>query len=134
VHTWILSGGFLDGLPGFHYSVMISIYEMWIELKMKELERSGAGAEAGQALSEQIAAEIRASERQAKAWAGGASQVKPLAHPLRRLFVAYVLRGGFLKGSSGWKAARLAAAREYITFLILREHSPARPALATTAP
>jgi hypothetical protein len=34
----VLHGGFLDGLAGFHYCAMISMYEYWIELKIRERE------------------------------------------------------------------------------------------------
>ena len=33
---YLLKLGFLDGMAGFHYSVMRSIYEYMIDLKMKE--------------------------------------------------------------------------------------------------
>jgi glycosyltransferase involved in cell wall biosynthesis len=41
---YVLRGGFLDGRAGFHYCVMISMYEYWIEVKMKELESDWAAA------------------------------------------------------------------------------------------
>jgi glycosyltransferase involved in cell wall biosynthesis len=41
---YVLRGGFLDGRAGFHYCVMISMYEYWIEVKMKELESNWAAA------------------------------------------------------------------------------------------
>ena len=34
---YFLKLGFLDGAPGFHYSVMRDIYEYMINLKIKEL-------------------------------------------------------------------------------------------------
>ncbi len=37
---YILKFGFLDGVAGFHYCAMISMYEYWIELKIHEQERS----------------------------------------------------------------------------------------------
>lgn len=37
-YSYILRAGFLDGLAGFHYCAMISMYEYWIELKIKEHE------------------------------------------------------------------------------------------------
>jgi hypothetical protein len=30
----------LDGSAGFHYAAMISMYEYWIELKLKEQQRN----------------------------------------------------------------------------------------------
>jgi glycosyltransferase involved in cell wall biosynthesis len=36
--TYLLRGGWLDGSAGFHYTLMISMYEYWIELKIRELE------------------------------------------------------------------------------------------------
>jgi glycosyltransferase involved in cell wall biosynthesis len=38
LHQYVIKRGFLDGAPGFHYCMMISMYEYWIELKMNELE------------------------------------------------------------------------------------------------
>ncbi|MDB5296346.1 MAG: glycosyl transferase family protein, partial [Phycisphaerales bacterium] len=43
--TWLLrfgwmylaQGGFLDGLPGFHYCVLMSGYELWTKLKAEEM-------------------------------------------------------------------------------------------------
>jgi hypothetical protein len=40
--TYIARGGWLDASAGFHYSMMISMYEYWIELKIRELERGWA--------------------------------------------------------------------------------------------
>ena len=37
---YVLKLGFLDGVAGFHYCAMISMYEYWIELKIHEQERS----------------------------------------------------------------------------------------------
>jgi len=38
LYQFIYRRGFLDGLAGFHYCAMISIYEYWIELKIAEQE------------------------------------------------------------------------------------------------
>lgn len=38
--TYFLRGGILDGLAGFHYSMIISMYEYWIEVKIAEQTRS----------------------------------------------------------------------------------------------
>src|SRR5688500_11816598 len=38
--TYLVRGGWLDGTAGFHYSLLISMYENWIELKMRELEQA----------------------------------------------------------------------------------------------
>jgi glycosyltransferase involved in cell wall biosynthesis len=38
LHTFFVRGGWLDGSAGFHYCAMISIYEYWIELKMRQFE------------------------------------------------------------------------------------------------
>lgn len=35
-HDFVIKRGFMDGLAGLHYCAMISTYEYWIELKMKE--------------------------------------------------------------------------------------------------
>jgi len=34
---YIVNGGFLDGAPGFHYCLLMSAYELWTKLKVKEL-------------------------------------------------------------------------------------------------
>ena len=39
LHSYFLRGGWLDGTAGFHYCMMISMYEYWIELKIREIER-----------------------------------------------------------------------------------------------
>lgn len=39
VHMYFLKLGMLDGRAGFHYAAMISMYEYWIELKMREHQR-----------------------------------------------------------------------------------------------
>ncbi|MFN0012047.1 MAG: glycosyltransferase family 2 protein [Phycisphaerales bacterium] len=36
LYNYFFRGGVLDGIPGFHYCAMISMYEYWIELKIKE--------------------------------------------------------------------------------------------------
>ncbi|MCC6581616.1 MAG: glycosyltransferase family 2 protein [Phycisphaeraceae bacterium] len=38
LYQYLLRFGFLDGKAGFHYCAMISMYEYWIELKIRELE------------------------------------------------------------------------------------------------
>jgi glycosyltransferase involved in cell wall biosynthesis len=38
LHQYVLRLGILDGVSGFHYCMMISMYEYWIELKMTEFE------------------------------------------------------------------------------------------------
>ena len=40
IHLWIyLKKGFLDGIPGFIYSINMSIYEYFIQLKMNESKK-----------------------------------------------------------------------------------------------
>jgi len=39
LYMFFARGGVLDGVPGLQYCVMISIYEYWTELKIKELAR-----------------------------------------------------------------------------------------------
>jgi glycosyltransferase involved in cell wall biosynthesis len=39
LYTFFARGGILDGVPGLQYCAMISIYEYWTELKIKELAR-----------------------------------------------------------------------------------------------
>lgn len=38
-YLMFVRGGFLDGMPGIHYSLMRAIYEYMIDLKVKELRR-----------------------------------------------------------------------------------------------
>ncbi|MDB5321134.1 MAG: hypothetical protein JWN40_2765 [Phycisphaerales bacterium] len=44
VHLYVVKLGFLDGAAGFHYCMMIAMYEYWIELKMSELESNWQAA------------------------------------------------------------------------------------------
>lgn len=47
VYMYFLRAGFLDGAAGFHYAAMISMYEYWIEVKIREHQkRWGPGTEA----------------------------------------------------------------------------------------
>jgi glycosyltransferase involved in cell wall biosynthesis len=39
LHMYFVKLGILDGKAGFHYAAMISMYEYWIELKMREQEK-----------------------------------------------------------------------------------------------
>ncbi|WP_340112520.1 glycosyltransferase family 2 protein [Maribellus mangrovi] len=43
IHMYIVNRGFLDGKPGFIYSILISIYEYFIVLKVKELKLQQKG-------------------------------------------------------------------------------------------
>jgi hypothetical protein len=38
LYSYFLRLGFLDGPVGFHYCAMISMYEYWIEIKIREVE------------------------------------------------------------------------------------------------
>lgn len=38
LHAYFLKRGFLDGLAGFYYAVLISMYESWITIKMRECD------------------------------------------------------------------------------------------------
>jgi glycosyltransferase involved in cell wall biosynthesis len=38
LYAYCVRGGFLDGRAGFHYCAMVSMYEYWLELKMREIE------------------------------------------------------------------------------------------------
>lgn len=38
IFLYCLKGGFLDGIPGFHFSLLRSIYEYMISLKMREAQ------------------------------------------------------------------------------------------------
>lgn len=40
IYMYILRLAFLDGGAGFHYAAMISMYEYWIELKLREQQRN----------------------------------------------------------------------------------------------
>jgi glycosyltransferase involved in cell wall biosynthesis len=39
LHAYCIRLGFLDGRAGFHYCLLISMYEYWIEVKIQECER-----------------------------------------------------------------------------------------------
>jgi glycosyltransferase involved in cell wall biosynthesis len=43
IYMYVLKLGFLDGGPGFHYCIMLSIYEYMIVLKVRELRRRERG-------------------------------------------------------------------------------------------
>ena len=43
LYAYCLRAGFLDGVAGFHYCAMMSMYEYWIELKMREIEHDWTG-------------------------------------------------------------------------------------------
>jgi glycosyltransferase involved in cell wall biosynthesis len=43
VLSFFLGGGWLDGLTGMHYCLMIAMYEYWIELKINERESNWRG-------------------------------------------------------------------------------------------
>lgn len=55
LYSYLLRGGILDGSAGFHYCVMISMYEYWIELKVKEHQANWS--ERTDQVAEQLAAE-----------------------------------------------------------------------------
>jgi hypothetical protein len=38
VWAYLMDGGWMDGMVGLHYCLMISMYEYWIELKINEQE------------------------------------------------------------------------------------------------
>ena len=42
-HIYFIRFGFLDGTAGLHYAAMISMYEYWIELKIRELRSDWRG-------------------------------------------------------------------------------------------
>ncbi|MCC6429067.1 MAG: glycosyltransferase family 2 protein [Phycisphaerales bacterium] len=52
VYLYFFRLGILDGPQGFHYSLMMSCYEYWIEVKLKETSRDWRGA--GDALAARL--------------------------------------------------------------------------------
>ena len=40
IHAYVLSGGFLEGRPGFTYCVNLAYYEFLIQVKQRELKRA----------------------------------------------------------------------------------------------
>jgi len=42
VQAYLLSGGFLEGRPGFTYCMNLAIYEWMIQMKQRELKRTGS--------------------------------------------------------------------------------------------
>jgi len=54
LYMYLLRLAILDGRAGFHYAVMISMYEYWIEVKIREIEKSwkvGTESEVGRMLA-----------------------------------------------------------------------------------
>ncbi len=43
LYMYFLKLGFLDGRAGFHYAALISMYEYWIEVKIREQEQEWSG-------------------------------------------------------------------------------------------
>lgn len=43
VYMYVMRGGFLDGVQGYHYCRLIAAYEYMIVIKAKELERRARG-------------------------------------------------------------------------------------------
>jgi hypothetical protein len=142
-YAYLLRGGFRDGRPGLHYCLMTAMYEYWIELKMKEIERGprarvapalarrmpmpgvGNGAAAatpGQTidayLEQQIQSADAASDERVRS---RRARHRVPARPAWRFFSAFILRGGFLRGRAGYHLARLDAGTEYITALLHRD-------------
>ena len=139
--AYLLRGGFRDGRPGLHYCLMTAMYEYWIELKMKEIERgdrarvapalarrmAGTGNNAAIAtpgqtidayLEHQIQSADAASDERLRT---GRTRHRLPARPAWRFFSAFILRGGFLRGRAGYHLARLDAGTEYITGLLHRD-------------
>ena len=137
-----LRGGFRDGRPGLHYCLMTAMYEYWIELKMKEIERgprarvapalarrlpaaghnSTTSATPGQTIDAYLEHQIRSADAASdeRLRTRRAHHRLP-ARPAWRFFSAFILRGGFLRGRAGYHLARLDAGLEYITALLHRD-------------
>lgn len=47
LYQYFVKGGILDGIEGFHYCLLLSIYEYFIVLKIRELRDSGAAERIG---------------------------------------------------------------------------------------
>jgi hypothetical protein len=44
LYTYLLRGGFLDGIPGLRYCLLTAMYEYWIELKCAEFRHDWSSA------------------------------------------------------------------------------------------
>jgi acetyltransferase-like isoleucine patch superfamily enzyme/glycosyltransferase involved in cell wall biosynthesis len=44
IYMYFIKLGFLDGIPGLHYSLLVSAYELFTSLKLAELKKKAAGA------------------------------------------------------------------------------------------
>ena len=47
LYMYFVRLAFLDGRAGFHYSAMISMYEYWIEIKIREQQKTWNAATTG---------------------------------------------------------------------------------------
>lgn len=70
VYAYVFRGGFLDGRAGFHYCAMTSMYEYWIELKVREIEHVWT-ARTEQAVNRLLAEGPAAGREERAAPAGG---------------------------------------------------------------
>lgn len=116
---YFLRRGFQDGNAGFHYCAMIGMYDFWTELKIRERERPAAGSLTHQDLSAMLADQIRRADALSDQWLRVPPRVQP--RPWWRFIDFYVLRLGFLKGSAGWRQARMSANEAYMARLIHRD-------------
>ena len=150
VYQYVVRLGFLDGIAGLDYCLMISMYEHWIELKMLEA-RGGLGLEQTSAFDE-IARHIDAAEREARArvereagasdkatrsrpsrgtfgWRGWCRRViwpRTPFRPLWRFFESYLLRLGLRRGRAGWHLALLRAGHEQMITLCYKDKAQRR--------
>jgi len=76
MQSYALRLGMLDGMPGLHYCLMISMYEYWIALKLRELRRPW-GAET-EAVVERLCREKRPV----------AAQLRPADSPMVEVVIA----------------------------------------------
>lgn len=70
-HDLILKGGFRDGVAGVHYCLMMAMYEYWIGLKIREVERNWRGK--NEALVVRMLTETTATGAKAAGRAGAAA-------------------------------------------------------------
>ncbi len=57
LYTLLINRGILDGLAGFHYALLIAMYEYWIEIKVREAQQDWPAR--NQALAQRMLAEQR---------------------------------------------------------------------------
>jgi len=122
VYNYFARLGLIDGMPGLHYAIMISIYEHWTEMKVteyrvREKHRTGSVVSrllrGNQTMTQLIDRLIRNAEAE--------SQYPVVRSPLGIFFREFIFRGGLLRGRLGLYEAMLLSQEAYMARLLHRE-------------